>query len=74
MRTGIDNHNKGVSDHLPFAGLKELHFTHWCKLRVYCFATYALVIRISDQHLSLTPCGGCRIVQAEDKVVVTRVT
>lgn len=60
--------------HSPFSGLKELHFIHWCKLHVYCFAMHAFIIRISDEHLRLTCGGGCRIVQAEDKVVATRVT
>lgn len=59
---------------LPFSGLKELYFVHRCKLRVCCFAMHALAVGISDEHLSLTRGGGCRIVQTEDKVVATRVT
>lgn len=30
---------------------------------------HALVIGISDEHLSISHDGGCRIVQAENKVV-----
>lgn len=52
---------------LPFSGLKELHFIHQCKLHVCCFAMHALAVGISDEHLSLTRGGGCRMEDCPDR-------
>lgn len=75
MRTGSDSLNKAsVSNSLVIFRTEIIRFIHRCALSVLLLWMRTSVIRISGEHLSISYSDACRVVQAEDKVVGTRVT
>lgn len=75
MRTGSDSCNKAsVSNSLVIFRTERIRFIHRCALGVLLLWIHALVISIGGEHLSISYGVVCRVVQAEDKVVATRVT